>query len=224
MQVLLILFASHVIVMLAHTAGLVLASRLAGASISEIGIFIGPTLFKINIRGVALKLNLLPTGSYVKYDADEPDRRRATRSKRLEDLNPLTRAVIASAGCLALLLVAVVYLGPSAAIRHTVSGFSQIISGTLSPLEHGARLLQLLYQFASTMPLPATLGLVASKEAAFNLLPLPVFNGGDIILNLINLVKRIPDLVIERLNMFGFLLMIAIWACWLIALVYSLGG
>jgi membrane-associated protease RseP (regulator of RpoE activity) len=220
MRVLIILLLSHIIVMLVHTAGLAIAGRIAKASILEIAIFTGPALIKIKIRGVAFRLNLLPIGSYVHYatalDASDPD-----GAKLLKDLHPLTRAIIASSGCIALLLLGAACLG-TAVTQHTMSGFSQIIMGALSPLAYGAQLLQQLYQFASTEPLFATLGLVASKETAFNLLPIPVLNGGDIIINLVSIVKPISDPLKAKLNMLGLLLMLGIWACWIVALVYFL--
>jgi membrane-associated protease RseP (regulator of RpoE activity) len=220
MQVLIILFGCHVIAMLVHTAGLAVAGRMLGAGILEIGIFVGPALFKTNIRGLDFRLNLLPIGSYVKYqDArSEP----ASRGKSLQDFHPLIRALIASAGSIALLLVAAICLGPTAAFQHTVSGFVQIISGAFSPSAIGAGLLQLLYQFVSTESLPATLGLVATKETAFNLLPIPILNGGDIILNIVSCVKRISDRARDKVNSLGLVLLLVIYACWLLALVYFL--
>lgn len=207
--------------MVVHTTGLALAGRIANAPILEIAIFTGPSLIKVKIRGVAFRFNLLPIGSYVHYAID-PDDRHPDGAKLLKDLHPLTRAIIASSGCMALLLLGAACLGPTAAFQHAVSGFSQVILGALSPLAYGAQLLKQLYQFASTEPLFATLGLVASKETAFNLLPIPVLNGGDIILNLVSIVKPISDSLKAKLNMLGLLLVLAIWASWIVALVYFL--
>lgn len=214
MHSLIILFLSHVVVMVVHTAGLAIAGRVAGASISEVAIFMGPAIVKIKVYGVAFRLNLLPLGSYVKFDTDERVRR-----QRLDDLHPLIRALIASSGCLALLLFTAVCFGPSVALHHTLSGFSQIITGALRPIAIGTQLLQGLWQFVATQSLLSTLALVASKEAAFNLLPLPSLNGGDIILNLASLVKPISESLREKLATAGMLVMLLIWLCWLIALV-----
>jgi membrane-associated protease RseP (regulator of RpoE activity) len=104
-------------------------------------------------------------------------------------------------------------------LHHTLSGFSQIITGALSPIAIGTQLLQRLWQFVATESLLSTFALVASKEAAFNLLPLPTLNGGDIILNLVSLVKPISESLKVKLTMAGMLVMLLIWLCWLIALV-----
>ena len=200
--------------MLVHTAGLAIAGRMAGASIAEVAIFTGPAIVKIEVYGVAFRLNLLPFGSYVRFDAEERVRR-----KRLDDIHPLIRVLIAASGCLALLLFTAVCFGPRVALHHTLSGFSQIITGALSPIAIGTQLLQRLWQFVATESLLSTLALVASKEAAFNLLPLPALNGGDIILNLVSFVKPISESLRVKLTMAGTLVMLLIWLCWLIALV-----
>ena len=218
MRILIILFVSHVVAMIFHTSGLFLAGRLAGATISEVGIFTGPEIMKIEVYGLPFRLNLFPLGSYIKFDADQSP----ARGKRLDEINPLIRALIAASGCIALLALAAISLGPRATLHQTVTGFSQIVSGGLSPIANGTRLLQRLWQFAATEPLLATVGLVASKEAAFNLLPLPVFNGGDIILNLVTLVKPISSSLRDKLNIVGLLLMIVIWISWLAALIWFL--
>jgi len=215
MHFLIVLFLSHVVVMFVHTAGLAIAGRMAGASISEVAIFTGPAIVKIEIYGIAYRLNLLPFGSYVKFDTDE----RAGRRKRLDEIHPLIRVWIAASGCLALLLFTTVCFGPVATLHHTLSGFSQIITGALSPIAIGTQLLQRLRQFVTTESLISTLALVASKEAAFNLLPLPALNGGDIILNLVSLVKPISESLRVKLTTAGMLVMLLLWLCWLIALV-----
>jgi len=131
--------------MLVHTAGLAIAGRMAGASIAEVAIFTGPAIVKIEVYGVAFRLNLLPFGSYVRFDAEERVRR-----KRLDDIHPLIRVLIAASGCLALLLFTAVCFGPAVALHHTLSGFSQIITGALSPIAIGTQLLQRLWQFVAT--------------------------------------------------------------------------
>jgi len=205
----------HTLLMALHTAALSVTGSLAGLVITDVGLFMGPTLFQIKIRGLNIKFNLLPLGSYVTFD----DQKRSGK-KRVEDLHPLIRAFVGGSGSIALVVAGFVCLGFSAGLHHLVSGFGQVVLGALRPFAKGAHLWSLLYQFMNTSPLFVTFGLIATKEAAFNLLPLPLFNGGDIIINLISFVKRIPDSLIQKLNVVGFIPLIFIIVSWFVALCY----
>jgi membrane-associated protease RseP (regulator of RpoE activity) len=220
MTIFLLLFASCVLAYAAHSAGIALAGRLAGAAVEELALFLGPPLLRFEVRGVTLRLNLLPLGSYVKF-ADRSDRPEA-RGRFLRELPPLTRAAIAASGCLTLLALAALCLGPSAAAQKLLSGFGQVVAGPLRPFSTGARLLSLLAEFARTHPFAATLGLVAAKMTALNLLPVPTLNGADILFNLAELFLKIPASLKSVLNPVGLLLVLACWVSWSAALVYLL--
>jgi hypothetical protein len=47
-----------------------IVGKLIGAVIDEIGIFIGPSIFKFNVGNLKISVNYVPTGSYVKFTDD----------------------------------------------------------------------------------------------------------------------------------------------------------
>ena len=58
--------------------------------------------------------------------------------------------------------------------------------------------------------------------AAGNLLPLPVLNGGDIILILLNWIEPISPKLRERFQQFGFIIVLIIFVCWIVAFYFFL--
>jgi membrane-associated protease RseP (regulator of RpoE activity) len=224
MKILLLLFLGHVVAILAHTLGLYLAGRLAGASVSEVGVFNGPALATKRVGYTALRLNLIPLGGYVKFADAEGAPSLRGRGRLFEELSPLTRVLIASSGCLALLVLAAACLGPASALRHIASGFPQLVRGALHPLAVGAPLVARLVEFVATHPVVSTVGLIASKELAFNLLPVPILNGGDIIMILVQAFRRFTEKARERIYQVGFLLLLAFAASWAVALIHFLLG
>jgi membrane-associated protease RseP (regulator of RpoE activity) len=205
MTILLSLLAAAVVSVVVHLMSMAAAGRLSGASVERIGLFIGPRVWQVEVREVVFELRLIPLGGYVKFGDD------------FQKLHPVKRIFTALCGCLALILLAAVVFGAPEALQKVVRGFSQIISGALSPRAVGAALLYALYEFVRDNPLAASVGLVASKMAAANLLPLPVMNGGDALLMLLNWMRPMPVNVRERLQQLGFVVLLIILACWLVA-------
>jgi hypothetical protein len=92
------------------------------------------------------------------------------------NLHPLKRVVIAASGCAALVMLAASCLGPWASVRSLGRGFVQITRfAPLTPTwvpggkELAGRFVSLLRQG----PFLVLLGVLATKLAAFNLLPFP---------------------------------------------------
>lgn len=222
MKILLLVFLAHVVAILAHTIGLFLSGRLAGASVREVGIFNGPALATMRVGYTALRLNLIPLGGYVKFANAESAPSLRGRGRLFEELPTLARALIAISGCLALLVVAAACLGPASALSHVASGFPQFVQGALHPVAVGAPLIARLARFVATHPVVSTVGLIVSKELAFNLLPIPILNGGDIIMILAQAFKPFPEKVRARLYQLGLLVLLAFLAAWAVAFVYFL--
>lgn len=222
MKILLLVFLGHVVAILAHTIGLFILGRLAGASVGEIGVFNGPALARLSVAGTTLRLNLIPLGGYVKFDHAEGAPGLLGRGRPLQELSVLKRLLIASSGCVALLVVAAACLGPASALRHVASGFPQLVQGALHPLAVGAPLIAGLARFVAAHPVVPTVGLIASKELAFNLLPIPLLNGWDIIMILVQVSWRFTEKVRDRIYQFGLLVLLAFVASWAVAFVYFL--
>ena len=108
--------------------------------------------------------------SYVKPEGLEP--------RRLFDLRPRwVRFTIAISGNIALVLLACALRGAEG-WRSFVNGFAQIVTGTFRPESAGAQLVEGYLRAVETQGALDAIGIVAAKLAAFNLLPVPIFEGG----------------------------------------------
>jgi membrane-associated protease RseP (regulator of RpoE activity) len=211
-MILAILLASILVSIVVHILGMAAAGRLIGAKIETISLFFGPRLWHSKMGDTEFVLSLIPLGGFVKFDDG------------FQKFHPLKRVFVAASGCALLLVLAVVAFGFSGAFQKFFNGFMQILSGVLSPRSYGSQLFSTAYEFLKAAPFLACLGLIASKMAAANMLPLPTMNGGEIILTLLSWVKPMPERVRERIQQFGFLILLIILICWIVAFVYFLIG
>lgn len=211
-MILAILLASIVISIVVHVLGMAAAGWLIGAEIETISLFYSPRILRSKFGSTEFTVGLIPFGGFVKFNDN------------FQKVHPLKRMFVASSGCVLLLIVASVALGFSGAFHKFLSGFAQVLFVVLSPRSYGSQLLSSGYDFLKISPFLACLGLVASKMAAANMLPLPVLNGGDIILILAGWIKPIPERVRERIQQFGFLVALGVLICGTVALIYFLKG
>jgi len=211
MVVILTLLVAIPIAVVVHVIAMAIAGWLVGAPLERIQLFFGPLIKRIELGDTALEIHAIPSGGSVKFSDDFH-----------QTVHPIKRIFIASFGCFALLILAMIIFGASEGFDKFVRGFSQIIYGAISPRSYGSYLLLSFYEFVRANGFLACLALVASKMAAGNLLPLPVLNGGDIIMILVNWIKPMSPKLRERFQQFGFILVLIIFVCWLVAFVYSL--
>ncbi len=66
-----LLSALFALTMFIHELGHLVAARLCGVRAAELGLGWGPKLFGRRVRGVELRLHLLPVGAYVRLDMAE---------------------------------------------------------------------------------------------------------------------------------------------------------
>lgn len=191
-----------------HVMSMAAAAWLVGAPIISIGLFFGPHIKRIKLGDAVLNIHAIPLGGYVKF------------SKDFQEGHPLNQILIAISGCIALLVLASVVFGVSEAFHKFVSGFTQIISGALSPRSEGSQFLIALYEFAKNNPFTLCLGLFASKFAAANMLPFPSLNGGDIILMLLNWIKPVSEKLRDKFKSFGIVILLIIMICWIVAFYF----
>jgi membrane-associated protease RseP (regulator of RpoE activity) len=188
MTALLTICALFALVSATHTLGLLLAGRACGATALELSLFVGPKLCRFHAAGMRVSIGCIPIGGYVKFHSTEdeagessPDPDAAPR-RPFNTLHPLVRVAVTASGCVALLLVASLCLGPTGAWPAFLRGFSQFPAMALGPFSSGKALVARLVEVGSVMPFATALGLLSAKIAALNLLPLPVLNGGEIVL------------------------------------------
>lgn len=210
MTILLILIIAISLATIIHTIGIAAAGWLVGAPLEEINIFFGPRIKKINLGNAILDIRAIPLGGNVKF------------SDEFQNFHPIKRIFIACCGSLALVIVAMIAFGVSEGFQKFTNGFYQVLSGAFAPRTQGSQYLLSLYEFVRANSFWASLGLIASKMAAFNLLPLPVLNGGAIVLSLLDWVRPMPLKFKERLQQIGFVILLINMICWLVAFVYSL--
>lgn len=206
------------------TLSTALVGWILGARVEAVSIFFGPKLWEAKMGSIRLKVCLIPTGAYVKFGGDEDVPEEKRRADDFQNLHPAKRIIIAATGSLALLLLAVNLVEPSRSLAAFARGFHQCIAGAIMPLSSGAGILSRLNLIASNEPFSALIGLVAVKNAAFNMLPVPTLNGGFILLLLLRGVAGLSQKAAERVTTLGFLILLALVLGWFIALVGYLAG
>lgn len=205
-----VLIYAIIVSILVHVLSMAFAGWVVGAEVKEVSLFSGPNFLRVNRWGIDFKINYIPMGGSVQF------------GESFQSIHPIKRIFISIAGCLGLLVLAVATLGFQTAYTKFYTGFQQIIFGALSPLSFGSNLFFGLNSFMKVNTLFACIGVVAAKFAACNLLPLPVLNGGDILLSLIGLIKPIPTKIREYLQQVGLLIVLALMFIWVIAFCYFL--
>jgi len=95
------------------------------------------------------------------------------------------------------------------------TGFVQAVRGAIAPLSYGQLLLDRFWQLYNSHGFLYTTGIVATKMAASSMLPVPVQNGGQILLELFG-VRNPKD--VQRWQMIGLTLMFPLFVGWMIAL------
>lgn len=231
---------------LVHVTVMAFAGRALGVALDELSFGLGPRLFRLG----RVSIRLLPVGGAVRFQtagatipaddtmpanvdmrADVATPTPVTMSADEADVDPQhleaqplwAQLFIGASGCLALIALACALLGGMAGVKALAGGFTNIISGALSPLHTAQALLARVDAAAHGLPLPTLLGLTAATTAALNLLPLPGANGGYLLGALgksAGLCKHWP----ASLTQISLLAYVALAASWLVAAVVYLSN
>lgn len=187
-----------------HTLAMAGAGWFVGVKVKKIDIFFGPRIKSFTLGEMELNINTIPTGGSVNF-------------AEFKETHPIKQIFIASSGALALVIVAMMVFGTSEGFQKFLNGFSQVFWGTLSPRSQGSQYLISLYEYMKINSFPLCAGLIASKVAAANLFPIPTFNGGEVFLIILNWVRPISVKFIERLRMYGSVIILIVIICWIVA-------
>jgi hypothetical protein len=187
--------------------GMAGGALLVGAPLTEINCFFGPTLKQVKLGKVTLTIRSLPIGGYIKF------------SDEFNNLHPAKRMFVACSCSLSLLVLATLVFGISSGFSLFVKGFVEIMYGALSFPYQGPNYLFKLIAFIKTNSYWAIMGLIASKLAAYNLLPLPGVNGLTVLLILL---EPLPSRVTEIVRAISNFLMVGVFALWALAIVIFL--
>lgn len=157
-----------------HEAGHYAASRLAGLPVAAFSIGFGPKLWARHRWGTEFAVRAVPLGGFVQPAEPENFPLRPLGHRLLFFLGgPLANLLVA----LPLLVVAHGRAGDEA-VRHLPTGLSaQTLQGVVGVLVEGGSLLEAGYLLEVTIVLSLSLALL-------NLLPVPVLDGGQILLAL----------------------------------------
>jgi membrane-associated protease RseP (regulator of RpoE activity) len=217
----LVLLDAYLVSVLLYTAGHGVAGRLAGLTVEEVGLFIGPTLLDFRVRGVRFKVGCVPLGGYVRFPAG--DEKGQAWEGSFNALHPLRRVAVLSAGPLAILALSVACLGPTRALRSFGRAFTQVVPfvTALNPSGLSGRdLLRGLSAVLRYRTFPAAVGVASAKIAAFNLLPLAPLVGGQILATLLGWRKGLPEWLMTAWSFLGVVLALVIMGYWL----YTIGS
>lgn len=199
-----------------HNLSTAAAGWLVGARIEKISFFSGRKLAIRGFRG-RLELGLFPWPcGFVQFFSDESGDATAAFS----NLHPLRQLLISIAGCVVVLMLALICLGPSRGALSLWRGFDQIVRGGLHPETVPAALIRAFVAVISVSSIPTVLGIVAAKQTAFNLLPVPPLNGGQIILILLEWRRRLPEHVRNGAHWAGVMAAMYLAGVWAFAATY----
>lgn len=173
-----VFFAALMVAILVHISTIAGASTLMGAPWTSFQLFAGKALLRWRLRDRWISLGWLPVGGSVRIRGmtEEGDVRPGTYSA----LPPLRKVAIALAGPLALLIFALLLLGPSGvaqSIAHGPRGLRDVLAEGLG-WQHGAPALTGFVALLDHGSVFQIAGVVAVQMAWINLLPLPAMNGG----------------------------------------------
>jgi len=190
-----------------HLLGYALTGSLLGFRVKSFNLFYGKALHTFPLREFPIRLGWIPTGGSVEFD------------ESFSSARFFPKMMVSFAGPLALILMSAACLRYDRAGAALFSGFAQLFQGALFPLSTGRTLVADYFRHHGGS-VPEAYGVLAAKLAAFNLLPIPPLNGGQIILASIPADSR----WFFRSSIIGFLLAFAMSLSWLVALgAYFLG-
>jgi membrane-associated protease RseP (regulator of RpoE activity) len=212
------------LLVIVHIGAIALLARLLGAQVYEISFGFGPALGTRRIRGTVLALRAIPLGGFVRSEPGEEDDTLGETPDGipLSDFGRLARAFVYMGGCLATFGLAAALLGVSTAAASFARAFGQFVGGAWAPLSQGVANLQALVDLLRVSSFPACLGVVASKIAALNLMPIPSLNGFQVLASLLVPGSRNPDWFVWAMNLGSLMLFVvllsygaaAAWMLW----------
>lgn len=207
-----LLTAVHVLVM-------TLLGRWLRIAVREVSLGFGPVLLSAGI----FRLRAVPLGGVVMFKDTRaeaiPEGAPPGWVKDAFDHQPRwVQALLPLAGAASLVAMAFAW-HPGSALASLGHGFVQIAAGGLGPLSTAQPLIAGASHIATQGFLPL-LGVLAAKFAALNLLPLPMMNGGQALLALLDPAPRETPRWKQMLMQWSVWLLIALVFSWAVAIGY----
>jgi membrane-associated protease RseP (regulator of RpoE activity) len=200
-----------------HVFAMALAGSVFGLPIREIALFLGPRILGFNGRATLFSLRAIPIGGHVAFGRESDDDQ-GLEQESLAESHPLVQTGVNLAGCLALLLLAGSLLGAERVATGLFPAAYNLIRGAVNPAI-ARHLIEAAHGLVRSGEFVELFGLLALTIAAFNLLPAPPLDGGNIILALCSLRSPLSLSIRERVTKVGFLLLIIFYSLWLMSLL-----
>lgn len=201
--------------------------RLVGATLEEVGFFL-VRVIRFRIGGVRYQIGLIPFGGYARFKGDDIPSKKKDGEEILfaadaeppgfNDLHPLKRIAAFASGCTVLVVLGMACLGPWPAIRSLGRGFDQYVPflpWTPAWVPGGRELARRCVALIKHESFLVVLGLLATKIAAANLLPIPTLNGGQILITLIGWKARIPEKIGSAVSYVGLGIAMFLFLYWI---------
>lgn len=219
-----VLIAALIVIVsiLSHETGHFLAAKILNYEISEFSIGYGPKLIQKARNGIMYSLRLLPFGGYVKLEDEKNTKKRCMTEPSFFKfvvliMGPLFNVIIT---VLCIAIIGVVY-GHS--FFESLGASIQVIGVYISTLFEYLSSLFCIDNYGSVVSFASTTNEVVSAAttykdtmvnvllltanlnigiAVINLLPLPVFDGGQIVINAVELIikKQLPNVAKNVMN------------------------
>lgn len=206
---------AFLLALLVHAAAMVGSGTLSGIVVRRVRFGVGPTVVRVG----RLELAPLPLGCAVQFkdgraelmdDGDEQG--------DFERSPAMVRLLISLSGCLALLGMALLTLGPSG-FAVFLSGFKDFVVLALTPFSDGQAVLTEGFGLARHSDFSQIVGLIAAKLAALNLLPFMGSNGSAALAVVLRRLVPEREPSASLMNLWG-LTSVLLALCWLAALGY----
>ena len=200
------LFLSLSIAVFLHLLAMAVTARMFGVSIVEFSYGVGPKIGQIN----NIIIKLIPISGHVKMlDSREQDLAEHELQFAYDHTSRFVRSFIIISGCIFLILIAFILIG-SDAFYSLLDGFRQIVTGILSPTETAQVYIENIGKFIYSSSFLAIFSMTATKIAAVNLLPIPILNGGQALLELCGVSDKNKAKLFKFGSIFSLLMLLSL--------------
>jgi regulator of sigma E protease len=151
---------------------MVVACQLLGVKVKRIAVFFGKPVFIFKTRFGLVLIGYIPAGGYIRIDTNKFSKK-----------SLLVRCLVNLAGPAAILFTAFICLGIPQTMASFLSAYSQFAGIILSPLLYGKGFIGGYLAHAQSAPITG-FGILAAKNVALSLLPMPGLAGGRLLIEL----------------------------------------
>lgn len=229
-SIILIVFVST----LFHETGHFLAAKLFNYSIEEFSVGMGPKIFQKSKNGIKYSLRALPLGGFVRFPEQAQENKRDMGKPSFPKFVVLIMGVVFNI-LLAIIFSIIIFLIGGYNFFEAISNSIILMGNVCDSLMHSLNMLLDINNYGSlisattiTNDLISTSGSIAETAiyiltigialnlgvALVNLFPLPILDGGQIVINAIELIirKNIPEKIKSAISS----------VCWIAVILFGL--